>query len=194
MTKPRITGKLAKPIDNIFPFPRELEREQRMKVNPDQLFFVRIELFDRIDLLFPFFGIDRTDDHVYDLQRLVVRLARLRFPGFRVKDTEPKRYQHKHNNPLTLLLLLIDVDTVQRERNRRPASDAEVVKVLITQERFEKPWGGMTEKTLRNWLADASDPKKNRYLPFWQAIQPHDGPRKRWIEKINQFVRGRPYP
>jgi hypothetical protein len=177
MTKPRLTGKLNKPIEVILTYPKWSDSDSMMKVNVGELRRAHTEMVDRLELLFPHYGIDRTGNAASDFQRLAVCLAGEVFPGFRIKEIDPRRYKHRRSNPLTLLLLLADMETVKQEKLRRRnrinriITDIEAVAVLTTDPRFRKEWGDKGGKTLLNWLADARDSAKNPFLSDWNECK-----------------------
>jgi len=145
-----------------------------MKPRASELRRAQTEMIDRLELLFPYYCINRTGDAASDFQRLAVCLAGEVFPGFRIKEINPRRYQHRRSNPLTLLLLLADMETVKQEKARRRnriITDIEAVDVLTKDPRFRKEWDGKGGKTLLNWLADARDPAKNPFLSDWSECK-----------------------
>jgi hypothetical protein len=175
MRKPRPTGKLNQPIKVILTYPKWSDPDSMMKINGGELRRARAEMIDRLELLFPYYCIDRTGDAASDFQRLAVCLAGEAFPGFRIREVDPRRYQHKRSNPLTLLLLLADVEIVKQEKLRgrmnRIITDIEAVEVLTTQPRFKEEWGDKGGKNLLNWLADARDSAKNPFLSDWDECK-----------------------
>ncbi len=208
MKKKRINGKLAKPVDLVFvaypnPFALDVE-EKKLKINPEELPRVvdaltanseewrryTVEVLERLELLFSHYGINRTGNDGLDFKLLACRLAEEVFPGFRVNGfgiNVPKMYEHKRNNPLTLVLLLADVETIKRERAPHECLDKQVIGELLKREE----WAAYDEKTLSNWLSDARDPEKNRYLPYWRACEARND--LGWlIDSINRIARGEP--
>lgn len=215
MKKPRPTGKLAKPIElgrppeKVTPenlaialhrSPPALAQMASKALGSDKIeeelwrvrdeWCIRIEREDRLELLFLHYGIDRTGNDACDFKKLALRMAIDLFSGFRVKD-QPKR--HKRNNPLTLLLLLADVEAVKLKTKSSLRSDTNALKTLSTEERFEKLWGRMEEKTLLNWLGDARKPEKNPYLRYWKICESR-GDLPWFIEMINLAIRGARHP
>lgn len=95
-------------------------------------------------------------------------------PGFRVIDkgvTPP--YKFSRRDPVTLTMLLADVARVKCETHTRVRSDSEAIHVLATSPRFEIPWGTLrySERSLKNWLVDAHNPRKNILLPLWPLAE-----------------------
>jgi hypothetical protein len=210
MRKRRPIGKLAEPIeitlttftlaDALLPPEAakmnavELRRgiiEATAKVNAAERQRGFTEAMDRLELLFPHYGLNRTGDDALDFRLLALAMATRQFPGFQVKNiNEGKRYQHKRGNAFTLLLLLADVETIKREWKRGTCSDTQAIMRLIADSRFASEWGSRKVETLQNWLADARDPEKNRLLPSWRAASD----KRLLIVWINLLVRGRQHP
>jgi hypothetical protein len=177
--------------------PKELERfEDGLRHNAEQLARRCDEDDERLELLFHHYKINRTGNEALDYKRLLLRVveAESLFPGFLVNEPTAQPYQRKRGDPLTQLLLLADIETVKREwTHPRECLDGDAVRHLRTKEPFKEQWGKIPQKTLVNWLSDARNSKKNRYLPFWRAYETrNDLP---WlIERINLRVRGTPHP
>lgn len=195
MRKLRPTGKLNQPIEIILNYPKWSGPGSMMTPNVGELRRAHSEMLNRLDLLFPYYCIERTGDDTADFQRLAVRLAGEVFPGFRIKEIDPKQYQHRRSNPLTLLLLLADVQTIKREKARRTnrlITDGEAIEALIKDRRYrglKSIWGDRDIKTLLNWLSDARNPAKNRFLADWRECEAEN--KLDWImAMINWIARG----
>jgi hypothetical protein len=206
----RIAGKLAQPIDATFvaypnPFASDKE-ERKLKVSPDELPRVvdalktnaqewqrcEMEVLERLELLFHYYGINRTGNDGLDFKLLACRMAEDKFPGFHINGfgiNQPEPYEHKRNNPLTLILLLADIEMIRRERAPEECLDKQAIGELLKR----KEWEDQDEKTLSNWLGEARDPEKNRFLPYWQDCEAR-GDLGWLIENINRFARGEPHP
>jgi len=174
MTKRRTVGKLAQPIEVILDYPRWTAGPNSLtKSNLGELRRAHGEMIERLELLFPHYSIDRTGNDAADFKRLAVCLAGEVFPGFRLKEIDPRQYEHRRGNPLTLLLLLADVEVIKREKGRRTnriITDGEAVKALTNDFRYrglKSIWGNKDAKTLLNWLSDARNPAKNPLFSDW---------------------------
>jgi hypothetical protein len=190
MTKRRAVGKLAQPIEVIL-----FSIDSPTKPNVGALRRAHAEKIERLELLFPHYSIDRTGDDAFDFKRLAVCLAGEVFPGFRLKEIDPRQYKHARSNPLTLLLLLADVEIIKREKARRPSNriitDREAVQALTNDYRYrglKRIWGDKDAKTLLNWLSDAHNPTKNPFLSDWNECKSQH---KLWsiIAMINWIAR-----
>jgi hypothetical protein len=172
--RPPPDDKLAKPIKIALAHPTiaggaldPAVQEAASKINEAERQRGFAEAMNRLELLFPYYKLDRTGNDAVDFRLLALALASELFKGFRVKDVnESKPYQHKRGNPLTLLLLLADVEAIKQERS---CNDREAVDELKRDERFKNDWRGIEPRILRNWLSEAHDPDKNEYWPYWQS-------------------------
>ena len=147
-------------------------------INAHEFFRAFGETFEKLELLFPHYGLVRTGDDAGDFRALTAHMARDLFRGFQVVDVNaPKPYEHSRSNWVALMMLLADVETVKREHSPRDCSDGQALRALIT--RFPGRWGewGASSRrerswrTLKNWLADARNQAKNPALVLWRLAE-----------------------
>jgi hypothetical protein len=178
----RPTGKLEEPIEIRLMHPTIAHGPDAPKaaaeVRAREFFRAHGETLEKLELLFPHFGLTRTGNDSVDFQALAARMARDLFRGFEIVDVNaPKPYQHKRGNPVALMGLLADVEAVKRQRLPERCSDSEAIRILTTSSRFAHRWGcfrrSKEPRALQNWLVHAHDLARNKMLPLWRLAEAH---------------------
>jgi hypothetical protein len=151
------------------------ERHLEALANARRLVRAYGETLEKLELLFPRYGLTRTGNDLVDFRALAARMARDLFRGFEIVDCNaPKPYQHKRGNPVALMGLLADVEAVKQQRLPERCSDSEAVRILSTSSRFAHRWGRFEKsRTLQNWLVHAHDPARNKMLPLYRLAADH---------------------